>query len=580
MASNYRIRPWWTRLAARARTDVRWLHLATVAVLVVHLAYLASHSHPAYEGGLFLDIAETIRANGYRLPTHIPGYTESGVPFAYPPLGFYLLAVALDVTAVEPTTVLLVAPGLVLLVSLVPFYYLARELLDTTEQAGLATVAFAVTPGVLRWHISAGGVVRTPALLFALAGAYTGVRLFRDGDRHWLVLSALLFGLVVLTHPHYAAFFGVTYLVLFAVLDRSRRGFARGATVAIGGALAAAPWWIQVVSVHGPDVFLAASGTHKGLAGGIDRLETVFVRPIREVDALTPFYLAVYAGTAYALLRRRYLLPTWLFAVGYLIGKRRFVFVAGSMLVAVLLLEAVVPTIRAFATTRRGRRLASVTVVALVVFSGTTVGVLFASGGLATAHDHSSSLPGTVDEDDRRAMAWLAANTDSDATVLVLGDTAEWVPYYTNRTIAVGPWGMEWVSTDRYYQEVERFRAVSRCDSPSCLTAQSRAAGVSPDYVYVPKGEYTVRGKEHWNGEWITRDIGAGDPYRPVYETDGVVVFQVVEPIAADDGERLAGGERVDRRERFDRETQLDDRATDCPGATAAGECVGRLTSG
>ena len=171
-----------------------WLAAPLLVGVVVVLAYLATHPYPAYGAGLYLHISERIVENGYRLPTRIPGYTEHGVPFAYPPLMFYVGAVATDL-GVDPLVLSRYVPAVVTVGYLVPYYYLARELLRDRPEASLATVLLAVAAPTLQWHLSAGGFVRAPAFLLAVTGCYVGVRLFRSGEPRWLVPGTLLFGL-------------------------------------------------------------------------------------------------------------------------------------------------------------------------------------------------------------------------------------------------------------------------------------------------------------------------------------------------------------------------------------------------
>ena len=496
--------------------DRTWLAVALAVAGLVYLIYLATHSYPAYGAGLFMEIAEQIRAHGYGLPERIPGYTAEGVPFAYPPLMFYVAAVVVELTGIGAFTYSQVLPGLVVVASIIPYYYTARELLGTAPRAGFATIVYATAPEALQWHLSAGGIVRAPAMLLALTGAYVGIRLFRDRDRRWLGPAIALFGLTVLTHPHYTAFFGLTYIVLYTAYDRTIRGLLGGALVAAGGLALAAPWWIQVALTHGPDVFLAASGTHSGLLGGISRIGRVFWTGLG-VPML--FYLGVLMGLAYGLVRRRYFLVAWFVASGYIVGKPRFLFVAGSMLLAVLVFDGVIPMVR----DRAGDGWVVPVTVALALMLVST-GVVFASGSI-DAHG-GSTQPAFVDADDVAAMEWAEENTDESATFVVLGDTAEWFPQQTDRTILVGPWGVEWTTPERYHRQLSLFRDLSYCHTEECLTTGLRNAHVDPEYVYVPKDTYTVRGSEAHQLAGMRTSLIASGRYDLVYENEGVMVFR------------------------------------------------------
>lgn len=523
----------WTQFVrelARTDDDRFWLGVALTTGGLVYVTYLATHPYPAYGAGLFNQIAGEISANGYALPERIPGYTREGVPFAYPPLMFYVAAVVRDLTGVGPVAYSLHAPGLFVLAYLVPYYYTARELLGTPRLAGLSTTLFAVTPAVLRWHLSAGGMVRAAALLFALAGTYTGLRLFRSGETRWVVPSTVLFGLTVLSHPTYTAFFGLTYLLLYARFDRSPRGLVHGAVVAAGGVALAAPWWAQVAAVHGPDIFTAAAGTHSGLGGGIERLLSEFVYPI-DLSFEGGFFVAAYAGAAYALVRRRWFLPAWLGVAGFVVGKPRFQFVAGSMLTAAFVAGVVLPRARGWARRRAPGRsvLTEAAVAALVVLAAAGTGAAFAAGELDN-HAGSTTQPAFIDGHDRAAMQWVDANTDRNAEFVVLGDAAEWFPLLSDRTMLLGPWGVEWTTPEQYRSHLELYKGISDCPNAACIDAYLAAGGYAPEYVYVPKDHYTIRGFDHSQEDWMRKSLVASDRYRIAYENEGVIVVRVTEP--------------------------------------------------
>jgi hypothetical protein len=512
-----------------SRDDRFWITVTLLTGLVVHLTYLYTHRYPAYGAGLYLEIADQIAANGYGLPATIPGYTSGGVPFAYPPLWFYIAAVIRDLTGVSVYAYSRLVPGILVTAALVPYYFTAKELLDSPHEAGLATLLFAVTPAVLQWHLSAGGIVRAGAFFVAICGIYCGTRLFGDGDRRWLVPATVLFGLTVLSHPVYTVFFGLSFLLLFAALDRTPRGLAHGAIVAAGGLVLAAPWWLQVAGVHGFGIFTAAAGTHGGLAGGLHRVVEEFVYP-PDLDAQLPFFVAAYVGGAVMLWRRRYLLPAWLFAAGYVIGKPRFIFIAGSMLTAALVFRVGLPAAQSWLRrtdldVERRRTVEIVGVVSLALLVAAS-GPAFAAGAIDT-HNGDPSQPPFIDQSDDEAMAWAAMVTSADSSFVVLGDTAEWFPLRTGHTILVGPWGVEWTTPAQYETQLTRYKEISACQNAECLTSQLTAAGLTPDYIYVPKGHYTIRGMDATQAPGMRDSLIESSRYHLVYENDGAMIFRV-----------------------------------------------------
>ncbi|WP_435159774.1 ArnT family glycosyltransferase [Haladaptatus sp. DFWS20] len=518
-----------SKLAELASDERAWLATAIGTGLLVHFVYLTTHPYPAYGAGLYLQIAEEISAHGYGLPERIPLYTQAGIPFGYPPLMYYVSAVLMDVTGVGPITLSRLLPGFVTVLYLIPFYYLARGVLESTPRAGFATLVLAVTPPALQWHLSAGGVVRAPAFLFALTGAYTGLRLFKTGEWKWIVPSTVLFGMTILTHPVYTVFFGTTYLVMFACFSRTPRGIVHGAIVAGGGILLASPWWLQIVATHGSSIFTAASGTHTGLGGGLGRLLSQFVYPL---DPAVPvvFFLGSFAGAAYLLKQRRLFLPLWLVAAAFMLGKVRFQFPAGAMMISILVFEVVVPRVRNLSSKTRYSRSAPLVVVMVITLIVSSVGVSFAASGLNSHHD-STTQPAFMDDDDMVAMEWAQENTASDSEFVVLGDAAEWFPLMTDRAILVGPWGVEWEGHKNYRHHLGLYKRMSRCPGKACLTKKMISNDVNPDYIYVPKGHYTVRGIDEYQKPWMRGHLVDSDRYKLVYENEGAMVYRVQEPM-------------------------------------------------
>lgn len=505
--------------------------LALIVSLVVFAVYYLTHPYPAYGSGLFLAMADQIRANGYQLPTTIPNYTHGGVPFAYPPLIFYAIAGLLDLGA-NSLLLTRVLPGIVTTLYLVPFYALAREIL-AERTAGLATVILAVTPTVLWWHLSAGGIIRAPAYLLLLTGLYCGVRLFKTGRRKWLVSSAVLFGLTVLSHPTYAAFFGVSYLFFYAAYDRSLRGLTNGASVAVSGLLLATPWLLHVHSKYGIETLTGAAATHKGLVQGPMLIVSRLIDPLVAGTAISLWYLLILVGSAVLLWRRRFALPAWFILSMAVMNELRFPLVPGVMLAAVGLcslphqwLERKINTNadeqRWRAIVRGGiKGTAAVVIVVMIITGGAyAAGTLLGSG---------PSMVAFIDDDDRAAMQWVQSETPSDARFVVLGDAGEWFPYFTDRTILVGRWGVEWVSAAEYQSQLTQLWELSACHTEQCLTSTLHRHGVQPEYVYVPKGEYTVLTKTQRQSPSMRQSLVDSNMYQMKYENDGVMVFRLDE---------------------------------------------------
>jgi hypothetical protein len=524
------------------KREFLWLAPALLSAVLLFYFYLRSHPYPSFGAGLYLLIAERISEAGYALPKTIPYYTEGGVPLSYPPLMFYVVALIQDLTGVDPVTITRFLPGIVTVVYLVPLYLLSRDLLNSRPQAALASLIVAVSPPVLQWHISAGGIVRAPAFLFALTGIYSGLRLYRDRDQRWVVHSLVLFTLTVLTHPVYTVFFALSYFLLFLEYDRTLWGLLRGAVVGFGGLLLAAPWWTQVMAYHGVDVFTAAAGTHGGIGGGIPSVASlVNVHPdsafIGTVWSIIPVL-----GVAYLLKERRYFLPVWFVAVAFALGKSRFTLTVGSLIIAVFLLEVVGGWLKQESSIAVGRRGVVTFTLALIATVGLAGGAMYTTSDV-NAHAGSPSLPQFIDQRDVEAMNWVEENTGSDATFVVQGDAAEWFPQQTKRTMLVGPWGVEWEGNEPYNRQLDLYRGVSSCNSATCMTQTLSEENVRPDYIYLPKGKFTVRGMQYQRTSQLAMSMHLSPRYQTVFENDGVIIFEMVNAESADDESQGGDGE-------------------------------------
>lgn len=506
-----------------------WLFLAMGATGIVYVAYLLTHPYPAYGGGFFLEIVEQIQRNGYALPSRIPGYTSGGVPFAYPPLMFYIAAVILDITGIDPITFTRYFPGLIVILALVPYYLSAEFILEDVRKAGLATVFLGLTPTTLRWHLSAGGFVRASAFFLVLVGLYTGLQLFTTHDRRWLAASTIVFALVVLTHPTYTAFFVLTYLILYAAFDRSVHGLLYGSIVGFGGTILAMPWWAQIVARHGWGIYETASGTHGGLGGTVGNLAVGMTTSVVAFDIEGPFFVAAYLGGLYALSQRRFFLPAWMAITTVVIGKNRFMFLAGAMLTAVLVMEVLSPLVQWAVSKVKIDRSVSTMVVGIVAIAAVVAGTLYGAGAVDAAHESSAAQPQYFDAYDVEAAQWSKRATPDSATFVVLGDAAEWFPYLSKRTILIGPWGVEWESTEGYYHQMELIDRISVCPHAACVSQILDHEGLNPNYVYIPKDEFTVRGREHVQSPEMRPSLIEADQYTVVFENKGVIIAEVTD---------------------------------------------------
>ncbi|MGM0399448.1 MAG: glycosyltransferase family 39 protein [Halobacteriota archaeon] len=501
----------YTRLFPVDRRDARWLSLAILPAVVAVGVYLTTNPYPAYGAGLYTKIAETIAAGGYLPPERIPGYTADGVPFAYPPLQFYVLAVLLDL-GLDAVSLARFVPGVAVVLAQVPLYLLARDLSGSRPAGAVAATVVALTPQAMQWHLSAGGLVRSFAFLYALVAIYSGYHVFESRRPVPVIVGTAAFGLTVLTHPTYSLFVVVTYLLWWVVADRTAAGLLRGAVVGVGGLLIASPWLVWVHAVHGITTLTAAAGTHGGIGGGLVAI------------LLDPPTHAVLAGLVALglVIRGRRFLPAWIVVTTFVFAQPRFAAVTAAVGLAAL----VAATLEFESPNHDLPDLGTAVMTVALVLAA-------AGGGVYYAHTmtqvNDRMTPSFLDDDAMAAMDWVERETPKDATFVVLGDTAEEFPAHADRTILLGPWGVEWTTPAAYDRHLEGFEAASACHSVDCVTAAAERVDASPEYVYVQKGQYTIRGENAVQFGTLERSFEHSGEWERVMENDGVAIYRSVD---------------------------------------------------
>lgn len=504
---------------ALAREEPKiWLWAAVLASLLLSAIYLVTHPRLP-SPGLFMAIVEQVQATGYALPRRIPHFTPGGIPFSYPPLAFYVIALAQAITGAPLLWVMFGLSTAFTAAYVAVSYRLAAELLGSVRQAGVAALLVAVTPAVFRWHLDPSGAVRALAFLFSLLGVYAGVRLFRDRSWRWLPAAVGLFALTVLTHPVYTTFFAVSYVCFYLGFDRSVAGLGRGAVVAVGGLLIAAPWWGLVLARHGVDPFFAAAGTHGGIGASLLHNATVLAKLFSYWDLWTLSITSLYStalGSVYLLARRRYALPIWLVGVAAVIGANlRFVLLIEAFIAAVVLFEVLLPAIRNGVDVPERRIAFAVGTVGVVIAAATLAGALFAGNAYPGFVGGGGTMPGAaMNEDDAAAMRWIESNTDPEASFVVLGPVGEQVAAYADRTIEVGHWGAEWKGRVEYERQLAMGEELTACSDATCLSSVIGRNDLDPDYVYVSTASFDAA------------SLGRDPAYERVYERGRVSIWR------------------------------------------------------
>lgn len=274
------------------------LMLALAVGLILRIAPILPATFPIGDGGLFAIMARDLRTSG-PVPPMYSSFNDGSVPFAYPPLGLYVVALL----PWDPITTERWLPLVYSLLAIVGAYLLARELVED-RVAGLAALIFAAMP--VTWAIDGGGVTRGLGLVLLLVTLWRAAVLLRVPTARNAVVVGLAGGGALLTYPAVGPP-GVASVLVLAAARWSWRGGLLVAAAGVVAAVIAAPWLVMVLDRYGLASLTSAITAHEpGLA--LLRFITVGPSWVNPNDFVVPLALL---GLVLAIHHRAWLLPAW-----------------------------------------------------------------------------------------------------------------------------------------------------------------------------------------------------------------------------------------------------------------------------
>jgi len=557
-------RPAAAEAAGQGRQQGRMPRSVTLAVIAaVGLGLLAragrvlSDDFPLNDGGLFYAMVRDLQRTHYHLPD-VTSYNAAGIPFAYPPLGFYLAGLLDDLTPLDLSTIFRFLPLAATTLTIAALFLLARALLPSLWAAVAATVAFALLPRSFIWLVMGGGITRAPGLLFAVLALWRLHRFYTHRQARDVPLIAFLAGAAVLSHLEAGLFLAASGALLFLVYGRHRRGLLGSLLIAVGAVALAAPWWGTVMAQHGIAPFLAAHDT--GPSAFSDRGTAIVVLitlarlgvlgttgeplfPVIGAVALLGGLVTLADAVAALASRRRppatLLLPAWWVAT-YVIDPRAaetyatvpIALLAGIGSVALLsLLAERVPIARPWpALAGLGLLLGYAALAILLIL-------------VRPARSGQGSDLVSLSKDERAAMAWVARETPPTSRFLIISGaswqsdrSSEWFPVLAQRVSVATPQGYEWTSNVAFAQHVALHAEVQQCAGKDAACLEPGVARLAVNYLYVHTGAACCA---------VAQSLAADPRYALVYDRGGTRIFARREGVPAASGPADRDGSTV-----------------------------------
>jgi len=507
-----------------SRETILFLTFAFLFGATVRIFPLLNTNFPIFDGGMFYTMIRDLQSSHFALPAFTT-YNHSDIPYAYPPLAFYITGFIDSTLHVSLISLIQWQPVVTNLLVLPVFFFFVRAIVHSDDKAALATLIFALTPNSYWWQIVGGGLTRALGALFFIFTALCAERMYRERKPIWVIATALCGAAVVLSHPEWALQAVFVIVIFWFFRGRDRQGFFFLVMVGLGIVLFTSPWWITVTQLHGFDVFIQASrATESRWLFLTTPLTLGFTSEPVPIIAVLAF-----CGAFIHLARKDFLLPAWAF-LAIAVDPRgglpasNFPF---SIMAMTMLTEGILPLL--LQTGLKDSALAwtnSLNTAIGRIFWGTFIFIFLYGAYTVSIGLSRQSL--SVEQMD--ATQWVAEHTTSTDHFLILDDYSnplqsplrEWFPTLTERRSINTVQGSEWLSGDAgYLSQMMRNKKLHQClyMDFQCIN------GLYDSYDFILLSTGQPNGSNYTFP--LLLSIESSNDFTLAYETTGVKIFKV-----------------------------------------------------
>jgi len=431
--------------------------LATLTILAAgiflrfyHFLWFDFLHAPFRLGGLFVAFSDQIARNGFRLPNIIPYYSDGGIPFAYPPLGFYVEAIFLRIAPHSQFLIANLLPPLVSALALLGVFLLLCWHFGGDETHILAgTFAYAFLPLAFTNQIEAAGLAESFGSLALVFFFYSVLRFRRLPDWKNVILVGLALAFSILASPGSAI--GVAFLSVMLGLETALKerfivkSIGQMTLAAAVGLIISAPYWATVMVNHGRGIFILSV---LGQYGGGEKqgfLEILFqhLMNFTVVQDGSPFLwnLLIFLGLLLLFLRGDFALPLAFLAL-FSIPRESVWLTAlpAALLFSYGFADVVLPLLRPVLDIPKRSKSLGLLLLVIFIASWMAFQSFLLSSALVADQQWKINAQQIKLVDDARMLI------PADAKVLVLGNDAlhEWAPYLLQREVINTKFGLEW----------------------------------------------------------------------------------------------------------------------------------------
>lgn len=483
----------------RALRSSTGLLAAAVAVAIGFRLYLlVANDFPVNDGALFLEFVRATAAAFPRLPSEV-SYNGLILPFAYPPLSFWLGAL-LSKAGMDSLEVVRVLPVVMNILYVLLFAVVLLKSGRSRLFTAITILFFSATSLSFQWLLMGGGLSRGLGSIFLMLALLALLpHRERQGLPTWRAVAAggAVAG-AILSHLEWGILAAGSVVLSRALGSPNLRSFILSSAVAGVTAFALIlPWLLFVTETHGLEPFLAAGSTS---SWGDGKFFGRILSVVRMGVASNPFAVLGF----FVLLRRR----EW-FWIGFLILcvtlTPRHAPTPATLANAVLGAQGIVSAYEFARRHLRSRALLDASAAAIVA--------ALLAFGIFRAHLHAPASFRVLPPEMRQAMGWIAANHPRSRFVVVSDrawyndSSGEWLPTLASAHSVTTVQGREW--NGQFGRWVSLHEALRT--SGTCAELHSNLTPFRPfDFLWVERMDHCFS--------------TAG--YQPVFRNDKVTIYK------------------------------------------------------
>ncbi|KMW57342.1 hypothetical protein AIOL_002305 [Candidatus Rhodobacter oscarellae] len=495
----------------------QWVALVGVVALALgfRLFYFQSDVMPILDGGMFHEFIAAIAENDMRLPPSAV-YNHTELPFAYPPLAFWVGAALHQYLGLDIVQVLRVYPFAVHLIYVVMIIPFLRGFGFPMTGALLAFAVMILIYQSFEWLIMGGGLTRATGAAFAISAGTACAWAMRRDSLALAVLAGVLAGLGMLTHLLWGIL-GIMFCVA-ACLSLGDRWGHRLRVLAIGVVIVLAmtvPWFLWVIGHHGMEPFQnAQSGSMRGTHQ--------FYRTARA--QLFPSFLTYFCiiGAWECFRRRVFVWPLLIIAIIAIIPRNYFnVSVVPNAVLATVGAAAVWQWLTEAVGDIKWRGFTPSWVFVISDWRRFWVPMVLCAGWtfFGSFSDINPRIMSSLSDENLDAFEWVNENLEEGANILVIApeewfsdEVSEWMPVLTEAKSLTTIQSTEWLPDDYFPRHIGKVGHLKR--SLGCPQFVDRIAEDWPEAQYVYA---TLHVHCHLEDPRLIQ----------LYETDEVWIFQI-----------------------------------------------------